>query len=76
MVAGVHAVRLIIGLLQQAVGVGAFQLRQAAVFQNQIGNWMLYFFQHAFTGAVLARRGFLAAFQAQLVKQDLADLFG
>ncbi len=75
-VAGVHAARLRIDLLGQLVRVGRLELREAAVFENQLRQPIRFsqLFEH-----VLGRRGLPGGRLAQhrqlhLLEQDVAQL--
>ena len=75
-VSRVHAAGGRVDHLRQLVGVGALQLREAAVLeqlgrQRVVGGQLL---QHVFVGGRRAARRLLEHRQPQLAEQDLADL--
>ena len=64
--------------LSELVGVGAFELGQAAPLQ-QLGRQrkiLGQFFKHFFIGARRARRGLLDHGQPEFLKEDVPDLLG
>ena len=77
-VVGVHAPGARQGHVGQLVGVGVFQLGQAAVLQNFGGQGVVVgqFFQHLFVGTAPAGGRFFHHGHAQLVKKDFAQLLG
>ena len=79
-VIGVHAAGGGQNHFGQFVGIGRFEFGQAAVLQNQFGQWKIVrqFFQHAFIGGIAAAGGFFNAFggQPHLVEQNILQLLG
>ena len=63
---------------RQFVGVRRFQLRDAAVVEQDLGQREVgrEFLQHVLVGGRLPARGFLLHRQPLLLEQDLLDLFG
>ena len=77
-VVGVDAAGARQSQLRQLVGVGAFELGNAAMLQN-FGRQREVFrqlFQHFFVGAARAGGGFFDDGHAQFVKKDFTQLFG
>ena len=74
----VHAAGAWQGQLGELVGVGAFELDQAAVLQQLGGQGVVLgqLFQHLFVGAAGAGGGLLDHGHAQLVEEDFAQLLG
>ena len=75
-VVGVHAAGRRVDHQRQLVGVGALQLRQAAVLEQLAGQRVVggELLQHVLVGRRRAARGLPADRQAELAEQDLADL--
>ena len=74
-----HTLGTRVDLFLQRIGIGTFQFRKAAPFQNFFNDVMsLYrqFFKNIDIRGPLPRFRFAAALQAHLVEQNLADLFG
>jgi hypothetical protein len=71
-----HAAGFRVDHARQLVGVGALQLGQRAVFEQQLGQRVVerQFGQHFFVGRRAAGGGFLLHRQAELAEQDFAQL--
>ena len=79
MVGGVNAPSARVDLLRQAIGVSAFQLTQAAVLHQHLGQRVILlgqFGQHRFGGRGLALGRLAQHWQAELFIEDNAQLLG
>ena len=77
MVGGMHTARLTSNHGWQFVGVGAFQLRQTTVINDDLRQLKAVFrqlHQHFFRGGWCAFRGFLDHWQFELLEQDFTQL--
>ena len=75
-IAGMHAARRAIDRQRQLVGVGGFEFRHAAIFQQDLRQRVIEreFLQHFLVGGRRAARGLLHHRQAEFVEQDLLYL--
>ena len=77
-VVGVHAPGARVHHQRQLVGVGGFELGQAAIFEQQLRQRIIerQFLQHFFVGGRRAARRFFLHRQSMLVEQDFLHLLG
>ncbi len=75
---GMHATGFRIDHLRQFVGVGRFQLGQAAVIEQHLWQRIIFrqFLQHFFIGRRRSGWRFLDHRQLEFIEQDFAQLFG
>ena len=73
-----HPARGAIHRQRQLVGVGGFEFRHAAIFEQYLGQRIIQreLLQHFFIGGRIAARGFFLHRQLQLVEQDFSQLLG
>ena len=77
-VAGVYTAGMRVNHLRQLVGVGRFELGEAAMLQNYLGQRVIQrqFLQHVFIGAGRAAGRFFGRLDAEFAEENLLQLLG